>query len=82
MAGALGLNKRFEQTIRDVVGEDQFFHLRKTEDFDKAMYDFEWRIKKVFRGDLNEEYFINFATARLQDDPTNNIQGSKWIMKG
>lgn len=82
MAGSQGLNKRFEQAVKDVVGEDQFFRLRKTKAFDEAMIQFDRYIKPAFRGDLDEEYYVNFPMAQLQDDPTNNIQTNCWNMKG
>ena len=82
MAGSLGLNKRFEQAIKEVVSEDQFFHLWKTKGFEEAMLQFERAIKTAFRGDPEEEFFVNFPMAQLQDDPENNILGSCWNMKG
>lgn len=82
MAGSLGLNKRFEQAVKDVVGEDQFFHLRKTKGFDEAMTQFERSIKTAFRGEIDEEYYVNFPMTQLQDDPLNNIQANCWNMKG
>lgn len=30
MAGSLGLNQRFEESVREMVGEDQFYLLKKT----------------------------------------------------
>lgn len=82
MAGSLGLNKRFEQAVKDVVGEDQFYHLRKTKGFDEAMTQFDRSIKTAFRGDPDEDYYVNFPMAQLQDDPLNKIQDSCWNLKG
>ena len=82
MAGSLGLNKRFEQVVKDVVGEDQFYYLQKTKGFDEAMTQFDRSIKTAFRGGLDEDYYVNFPMAQLQDDPMNNIQDNCWNLKG
>ena len=82
MAGSLGLNKRFEQEIKAVVGEDQFYLLRKTKGFEEAMTQFDRSIKTAFRGNADEEYYVNFPMAQLQDDPANNLQSNCWNLKG
>ncbi|MCJ1283392.1 hypothetical protein MMC26_002720 [Xylographa opegraphella] len=82
MAGSLGLNRRFEQAVKDVVGEDQFYHLRKTKGFEEAMLQFDRTIKTAFRGAADEEWYVNFPMANLQDDPANNIQANCWNLKG
>lgn len=82
MAGSLGLNKRFEQSVKMVVGEDQFHTLRKTTGFEQAMLQFDRSIKTAFRGDVDDEYYVNFPMAKLQDDEMNNIQANCWNMKG
>lgn len=82
MAGSLGLNKRFEEAFKAVVGEDQFFRLRKTKGFEEAVSQFDKSIKVAFRGGVDEEYYVNFPMANLRDDPLNNIQANCWNMKG
>ena len=82
MAGSLGLNKRFEQEVKNVVGEDQFYHLRKTKGFAQAISQFDKSIKTAFRGGADEEYFVNFPMAQLQDNPLNNLQSNCWNMRG
>ena len=82
MAGSLGLNKRFEQAVKDLVGEDQFYNLRKTIGLEEASKQFERSIKTAFRGGTDEEYLVNFPMAQLSDDPTNNLQSNCWILKG
>ncbi|KAL8667386.1 MAG: hypothetical protein Q9202_000602 [Teloschistes flavicans] len=57
MAGSLGLNKRFAQAVKNIVGEDEFFHLRKTKGFEEAMNQFDKNIKTAFRGDPDEDYY-------------------------
>ncbi|KAM3079042.1 hypothetical protein ACMFMF_003971 [Clarireedia jacksonii] len=82
MAGSLGLNRRFEQAVKDLVGEDAYFHLRKTRAFEQATRQFDTQIKTAFRGDLEEDYLVNFPMADLKDDPVNNLQSNTWNMKG
>lgn len=37
MAGSLGLNQRFGEAVKSLVGEDKFFELRKTERYRAAL---------------------------------------------
>ena len=82
MAGSLGLNKRFAQAVKNVVGEDQYFHLRKEKGFEEAMNQFDKNIKTAFRGDPDEDYYANFPMARLDDDPSQRLIANCWNMKG
>lgn len=82
MAGSLGLNKRFAQAVKEVVGEDQYFHLRKEKGFEEAMNQFDKQIKTAFRGDLEEDYYVNFPMAKLADDPSYRLSANCWNMKG
>ncbi|KAL8671693.1 MAG: hypothetical protein Q9168_003815 [Polycauliona sp. 1 TL-2023] len=82
MAGSLGLNKRFAQAVQNLVGEDQFFHLRKETGFEEAMKQFDKTIKTAFRGDLDEDYYVNFPRAKLEDDLPNRLEANCWNMKG
>jgi hypothetical protein len=82
MAGSLGLNKRFEQAVKELVGEDQYFSLRKTKGFEQAVLQFDRNIKTAFRGDPDEDYYVNFPMAKLEDDESNNLVSDTWHMKG
>lgn len=82
MAGSLGLNKRFAQAVQNLVGEDQFFHLRKATGFEEAMKQFDKSIKTAFRGELEEDYYVNFPRAKLDDDAPNRLEANCWNMKG
>jgi hypothetical protein len=82
MAGSLGLNMRFEQAVKKLVGEDQYLHLQKTKGFELAKQQFDRSVKVAFRGDPDEDYYVNFPMANLRDDPTNNLDSNCWHMKG
>ncbi|PQE04134.1 hypothetical protein CJF31_00003249 [Rutstroemia sp. NJR-2017a BVV2] len=69
MAGSPRLNRRFEQAVKDLLGEEAYFHLRKTRAFEQATRQFDTQIKTAFRGDLEEDYLVNFPMTDLKDDP-------------
>lgn len=82
MAGSLGLNRRFVEAVKNLVGEDQYNVLRKTKGFWLAEKSFDREVKKAFRGKPNEEYFINFPMADLADDPDSGLESNSWRMTG
>lgn len=82
MAGSLVLNKRFEETVRNVVGEDQIENLEKSVGWAKAVNEFDKTIKTAFEGDVAEVYYVNFPKAELRDDPTEGLVNNCWEMTG
>lgn len=82
MAGSLGLNKRFEAAVKELVGEDQYHVLRKSKGFRLATEYFDQSVKTAFRGDEEEEYYVNFPMANLEDDDANNLSSNCWTMSG
>ncbi|KAK3291635.1 uncharacterized protein B0H64DRAFT_427150 [Chaetomium fimeti] len=82
MAGSLGLNQRFVEAVRNLVGEEQFADLRKTKGFLLAEKSFDREVKRAFKGDPDEEYFINFPMASLDDDPDLGLEANCWRMTG
>jgi hypothetical protein len=82
MAGSLGLNQRFVEAVKNLVGEDQFADLRKTKGFLLAEKSFDREVKRAFKGDPNEEYFVNFPMASLDDDPDLGLEANCWRMTG
>ncbi|KAH9205472.1 Hsp70 family protein-like protein [Leptodontidium sp. 2 PMI_412] len=82
MAGSLGLNKRFEQAVKELVGEDQYFTLCKTIGLQQAVKQFDRSVKTAFRGGMDEEYYVNFPMADLKADPANDLTSNCWNMKG
>lgn len=82
MAGSLGLNQRFVEAVRNLVGEDQFQDLRKTKGFLFAEKSFDREVKKAYRGDPKEEYFVTFPMASLEDDPDSRLVSNTWTMTG
>jgi len=82
MAGSLGLNKRFGDAVKNLIGEEEFFRLKKTKAFFLADRQFDNEIKIRFRGKATEEYFVNFPMADLEDDPRNGLESNCWRMTG
>ncbi len=80
MAGSLGLNQRFVEAVKTLVGKDQFHELQKTKGFFRAEKEFDRVIKKAFRGEPSEEYFVNFPMAALEDNPEAGLESNAWMM--
>ncbi|KAH6884874.1 hypothetical protein B0T10DRAFT_550765 [Thelonectria olida] len=82
MAGSLGLNRGFSDAVEELVGEDQWLELKKSKAFFLANKQFDREIKKSFQGEHDEEYFVNFPTAKLEDDPDSDLEASTWRITG
>ncbi|KUI61322.1 hypothetical protein VP1G_08476 [Cytospora mali] len=83
MAGSLGLNKRFEEAVRLVVGDEQFLELRNSvPGWGKASKEFDNNIKTAFTGDITEVHYVMFPKAGLEDDPIERIYDNCWEMTG
>ena len=82
MSGSLGLNQRFGEAVRDLVGDEEFASLRLTKGYNLAVNNFDREVKKSFRGSNDEEYFVNFPMTTLQDDKEAGLQNSCWRVTG
>ncbi|ESZ93131.1 hypothetical protein SBOR_6503 [Sclerotinia borealis F-4128] len=81
MAGSLGLNMRFEEAVRELVGEKQFRTLRTTRGFRSAVEQFDLSVKTAFRDQEDEDFFLNFPMAKLRDNTNKNLVSNCWNMK-
>jgi molecular chaperone DnaK (HSP70) len=81
MAGSLQLNKRFEEQIKMLVGEDQYYHLRKTAAYDQAVKFFDRTVKPEFRGNKDVSWYVNFPMADLEDDESQGLKRDSWELK-
>ncbi|KAM0546652.1 hypothetical protein ACHAPJ_010790 [Fusarium lateritium] len=82
MAGSLGLNKLFSSKVEELVGEDQWPQLKKSKAFHLASRQFDREVKRSYQGGADEEYFVNFPTAKLEDDLDKGLEASTWRMTG
>jgi hypothetical protein len=84
LAGSLMLNKRFEDFVKNIVGDEEFFALRKKEAFAIAMKTFDQEVKPNFTGDPAKSWFVSFPRAKLADDPANHLESDflnlKWYV--
>lgn len=79
LAGSLMVNRRFEEAIKDAVGEEQYTRLRKHKSYRIAMQFFDESVKPKFspyEQAEDEMYYVNFPMAGLQDDPSNNVESN------
>ena len=63
------INRRFEDHIRNVVGEEAFARLRQTRAYAGAMKHFDEIIKPSFHTSEDDEQYVNFPKAGLADRP-------------
>lgn len=82
MVGSLVLNNFFEDTVRLVVGDEQFLNLEKSIGWAKAIKEFDKNIKTAFDGDVTDVHYVNFPKAELKDDPTEGLVNNCWEMTG
>ncbi|KAK8008221.1 hypothetical protein PG991_010772 [Apiospora marii] len=82
VAGSLMLNDGFAERVKEVVGEEQWIALQKTEGWAKAAFEWDHVIKPGFRGNLEEKHFIVFFHANLEDDEDVRLKDNCWTMTG
>lgn len=81
-AGSQGLNQRFSEAVANLVGDDQWYELKRSKGFAVAERQFDREIKKAFRGNPEEEYHVNFPMADLEDDRDSKLDSNTWTMTG
>ncbi len=82
LAGSLMLNKRFEEWVKDIVGERAYIELRETNGYRLAMKQFDESIKPAFRSRDDENQYINFPMANVKDDPAKRIKSNCITLTG
>ncbi|KAK4446880.1 actin-like ATPase domain-containing protein [Podospora aff. communis PSN243] len=82
MAGSLGVNKRFEEAVKELVGKTIFADLRVHKGYGRAMQMFDRDVKRPFNGDPDEDYYVSFRMAGLEDNTEAGLEGNDWTMKG
>ena len=76
------LNKRFEEWVKNIVGERAYIELRETNGYRLAMKQFDESIKPAFRSRDDEDQYINFPMANLKDDPSKKIKSNCITLAG
>ena len=67
------LNRRFEDYIKNVVGEADFLKLRESGALSRAMKHFNDYVKPGFYSSKDEESYINFPKAGLPENPEKGL---------
>ncbi|KAL9043671.1 MAG: hypothetical protein Q9214_003148 [Letrouitia sp. 1 TL-2023] len=76
-AGSLMLNKKFEDYLKSVIDEEEFFSLRKTQSLKSAMMKFDEEIKQAFVCSNKRTYFVDFPGAHLTNQPDLNLRSNR-----
>lgn len=76
------INRRFEQWIKDSVGDRAFIDLRETNGYRLAMKQFDEVIKPGFRSRDDEEQYVNFPKAGLKDKPSRGVSANTITLTG
>lgn len=71
------LNRRFEQYIKNVVGERNFIKIRENGTLARAMKTFNDTIKPGFYSSEDDEHYVNFPKAGLKDVPEKGLSQSE-----
>ncbi|RBA12608.1 hypothetical protein FPRO05_04058 [Fusarium proliferatum] len=82
MSGSLGLNKRFAEAVRDLIGDEEWLRLKDLSAWALAERQFDQEIKTSFSGDLGDDFIINFPGARLEDNADEGLERDSWFMSG
>ncbi|KAF2103534.1 hypothetical protein NA57DRAFT_53054 [Rhizodiscina lignyota] len=82
IAGSMIINKRFEQWIKDTVGERSFQDLKITNGYRLAMKQFDEVIKPGFRSKEDDDQYITFTMAKIKHKPLKYIKASTLTLTG
>ncbi|KAG6218859.1 hypothetical protein E4U50_008121 [Claviceps purpurea] len=82
MAGSLGLNQRFAAAVEELVGDHKWSTFKMSKAWYFAEKQFDQEIKKDFSGSLEEEWFVNFPMAKLEDDESHGLESNTWKLTG
>jgi hypothetical protein len=80
MAGSLLLNKRFEEAVHNLVGDEQWITLKNKVGWFKALNDFDKNIKTSFKVGDNDSHYVSFPRANLEDDFVEGLIDDCWEM--
>jgi hypothetical protein len=81
IAGSLMLNRRFDEHVMNIVGEEEMFRLRKTTAYSTAMKQWDHEVKQTFTNDPSKEWYVSFPMAELTDDAANHLKNDFLLLK-
>lgn len=80
MTGSIGLNGRFEEAVKAILGDVQYAEICQSKGCKTAVEHFDQEKKTLFSHDTTANLGIWFAQCDLID-PDNNVQENYWHMK-
>lgn len=80
MVGSIALNRRFKAAVEEIIPSDRWNELKSSKAMTGASLQFENEVKRSFDGDLDEEYWVKFRGANLEDDLDKNLSSDEWKM--
>ncbi|UKZ67131.1 uncharacterized protein TrAtP1_008294 [Trichoderma atroviride] len=80
LAGSLGLNQRFDDAVRRLVGKEQWRVLQSSKGYNYAAKYFDRDVKRNFMNREDDEYFVSFPMAKLRNDPDRGLESNCWAM--
>lgn len=81
MAGSLNLNNRFEEKVRELVGEAHFNDPKNSAGLRGVLNKFESVVKQGFLGLDDEPTIFDFSGMMLKDDQQKGLENNTWVMK-
>ncbi|EXJ81389.1 hypothetical protein A1O3_07680 [Capronia epimyces CBS 606.96] len=82
IAGSLMLNKRFEEWIKDVVGERAYLDLKEKDAYRRGMRHFDETIKPGFQSAEDEDQYVSFPRAKLEDNEAKGLINDTLVVTG
>ncbi|KAF7911387.1 uncharacterized protein EAF01_002894 [Botrytis porri] len=81
MAGSLNLNSRFEEVVKELVGEARFHDPKNAKAFAAAFKKFDSSLEPFFRCLAGDKYTFIFLRAKLKDDVKRGLVNKVWTLK-
>jgi hypothetical protein len=80
IAGSMMINRRFEEFVKNTIGERIHLDLKESDAWRRGMKTFDEQVKPGFRGRDDDNQFISFPMANIPDNPDRGIKGSTLTM--
>ncbi|TGO84625.1 hypothetical protein BPOR_0484g00060 [Botrytis porri] len=79
--GSLNLNSRFEEVVKELVGEARFHDPKNAKAFAAAFKKFDSSLEPFFRCLAGDKYTFIFLRAKLKDDVKRGLVNKVWTLK-
>ena len=82
IAGSRIINKRFEQWIKDTIGERAYLDLKESNGYRLAVKQFDETIKPSFKSENDEDQYVSFPMAKIKDNASKGIKANTLTLTG